>query len=80
MGTASRKTDPHQKCASITPPASGPMAAPDMKQAIQTPIAVARCRGWRNMVPMRARVEGDRAAPATPSVARAAISVAGLLA
>ena len=78
-GTASRKTDPHQKCSSISPPATGPIAAPDMKQASQTPIATARCFGWRNMVLISDSVDGDSVAPALPSTARAAISMAGLV-
>ncbi len=76
-GTPSRNTDPHQKCSSSAPPTSGPTAAPDMKHTIHTLMATARCRGSRNMLPISAIVEGVIVAPATPSSARAAISIPG---
>jgi hypothetical protein len=41
-GSASRKTDPHQKNSSITPPRIGPTAPPALKAPIQTPIATRR--------------------------------------
>jgi hypothetical protein len=51
------------------------MAAPAEKLEIQTPTASVRWRGSANMLRISDRVEGARAAPATPSRARAAISV-----
>lgn len=78
-GTPSRNTDPHQKWSSMTPATSGPRAAPDMKQAIHTLIATARRRGSVNMLPIRPSVEGASVAPATPSSARAAMSIAALV-
>ena len=78
-GTASRNTDPHQKRSSSTPPARGPIAAPAEKLAIHTPIASVRCLGSWNMARSSDKVEGARVAPATPSRARAAISIPGLV-
>ena len=49
-GTASRNTDPHQKCCSITPPSSGPMAPPTEKLVAHTPMAAVRCRGIQEHV------------------------------
>jgi hypothetical protein len=54
------------------------MAAPAEKLETHTPTATVRCRGSRNMLRIRDRVEGARAAPAAPSRARAAISIPGL--
>jgi hypothetical protein len=73
-GTAIKNTEPHQKCSSSSPPTSGPTALPPMKQHIQAPIAIARCRSSVKMLLIRARVDGATVAPATPSRARAAIS------
>ena len=41
-GTSARNTLPHQKCASSTPPVTGPTATPRPVTAPQTPIALAR--------------------------------------
>ena len=59
---------------------SGPTIAPTLKQPAQMPMAVARRRGSRNRFAMSARVDGVSVAPARPSSARAAISMAGLVA
>ena len=45
----------------------------------QTPMAKVRCSGSWNMLRIRESVEGASVAPATPSSARAAISIAALL-
>jgi hypothetical protein len=50
-----------------------------MKQLIHAAIAVARCRGSWNMLRIKASVDGISVAPATPSTARAAISISGLV-
>ena len=43
----------------------------------QTPIANVRCSGSRNMLRISDSVDGASVAPATPSSARVAISIAG---
>ncbi len=77
-GTPIRNTEPHQNSSSSAPPTSGPIAAPAEKLAIQTPIAILRSPGSANMLKMSAIVEGASVAPATPSRARAAISIGAL--
>ena len=72
-----RKAAPHQNASSSTPPISGPMVMPPMKQLIQIAIAVPRARGSGNIVRISPSVEGMSVAPATPSSARVAISIAG---
>jgi hypothetical protein len=42
-------------------------------------MAVERCRGSGNMLKISDSVDGARVAPATPSSARAAISIPGLV-
>ena len=79
-GTASRNTEPHQNHSSSTPPSSGPIAPPTEKAVIHTEMATVRCRGSRNMLRISDRVEGATVAPASPSRARAAISIATLAA
>jgi hypothetical protein len=74
-GTLSRNTDPHQNISSITPPTSGPITPPSEKLVIQTPIAVVRCRGSRNMLRISDSVDGAMVAPATPSSARVTINI-----
>ena len=46
---------------------------------IQTPIANVRCAGSSNMVRISDSVDGASVAPATPSSAREAISVSGVV-
>lgn len=46
---------------------------------IHTLIATVRCRGSRNMLRMSESVDGASVAPAIPSTARVAISIAGLV-
>jgi hypothetical protein len=50
-----------------------------MKQLIQIEIAVPRARGSGNIVRIRPSVEGISVAPATPSSARVAMSIAALV-
>jgi hypothetical protein len=78
-GTASRNTEPHQNHSSRIPPSSGPIAPPTEKLVIHTETATVRCRGSVNMLRISARVEGATVAPATPSRARAAISIGALV-
>ena len=74
-GRPIRKTEPHQKNCSRTPPTTGPMAVPASRQAAHRLTAVVRWAGRRNMVLIRPRVEGISVAPAIPSSARDAISM-----
>ncbi|MGC0417225.1 hypothetical protein ABIA38_002739 [Embleya sp. AB8] len=78
-GTPSRKTEPHQNRDNIAPPTSGPITAPAEKHSAQIPIACPICLGSGNRVRISDTVDGARIAPATPSTARAAISIAGLV-
>ena len=78
-GTFSRNTEPHQNSSSSAPPRSGPAAAPADRLAAHTPMAVRRWPGSANMVRISDRVEGISVAPATPSRARAAISIGALV-
>jgi hypothetical protein len=79
-GTARRNTDPHQKCSSSQPPTIGPRADPIAKPDAHRPMATRRRAGSGKVVRISERVEGIKVAPATPSIARAAISTAGLVA
>ncbi len=79
-GVPARKTEPHQKRSSRRPPASGPMAVPAEKLAIQAPTATVRSAGFGNMLRIKDRLEGASVAPASPRAARAAISMPALLA
>src|SRR6266545_363226 len=78
-GTASRKTEPHQKYCSSTPPRTGPIAAPEEKLVAQMLMATVRCRGSSNMPRISDSVDGASVAPARPSRARAAISISALV-
>ena len=53
---------------------------PSMKEHIQTAIAVPRWRVSRNMLLIRASVDGISVAPAIPRTAREAISISGVVA
>lgn len=79
-GRLIRKTDPHQKCSSRNPPTTGPTAAPAEAMAPQMPMASERSRGSLKRLRIRARVDGIKVAPATPSSARARIIISGLFA
>ena len=79
-GSASRKTEPHQKNSSITPPSSGPIALPAEKAEIQTAIARDRWPGSWNIVKISDRVDGASVAPAIPSSARLRMSISALTA
>ena len=78
-GTLIRNTAPHQKCARIKPPNTGPMTAPAEKLATQMPMAKARSCGSRNMLRMSESVDGASVAPARPCSARATISISVLV-
>lgn len=78
-GTPSRKTEPHQKCSSSTPPTIGPTIAPTVKQPAQMPIASERWRLSVNRLLISASVDGASVAPAIPSSARAAMSMSAVV-
>ena len=77
-GTLMRKTLPHQKCSSSTPPTRGPRAVPPELPADQTAMAVVRWREPGKMLRMRERVEGMIVAPLIPSRARATMRAVAL--
>lgn len=79
-GRLIRKTEPHQKCSSRKPPTTGPTAVPAEAVAPQMPMARLRSRGSWKRLRIRASVAGIRVAPATPSSARATISISGVVA
>ncbi len=75
-GTLIRKTEPHQKCESSSPPSTGPVATPMPTAVAQRPIARGRSAG-SNTLEMIDSVCGMTAAPPNPMAARAAMSWAG---
>ena len=77
-GTASRNTAPHQNTCSIAPPISGPTAPPRGRLVDHTAIARVRCLLSRNMLLISDSVDGISVAPASPSTARAPISMPAL--
>ncbi len=78
MGTLIRKTEPHQKWSSSSPPTTGPTAKPAALIPLQMPTAAVRSPGSVNTLRTIDRVEGMIVAPATPSSALAAISSSGV--
>ncbi len=74
IGTLTRNTEPHQKCASSRPPTIGPSARPTPEVAAQMPKARCRSRLSGNMFPMMDSVDGLISAAPMPIEARAAIS------
>jgi hypothetical protein len=77
-GMLIRNTEPHQKCSNSRPLMIGPSTMPEVIAAVQTAIAVPRCFSSWNMLRTSASVEGIRVAPATPRIARAAMSIVAL--
>ncbi len=74
IGTLTRNTDPHQKCASSRPPMIGPIANPTPVVPDQMPIARCRCPLSGNMSVMIARVDGIITAAPMPILTRATIN------
>ena len=74
IGTLTRNTDPHQKCASSSPPMIGPSATPTPVVAAHRLIARCRSPGARYMSLMIDSDDGISSAPPIPMPARAAIS------
>ncbi|GAA2800990.1 hypothetical protein GCM10020219_085330 [Nonomuraea dietziae] len=77
-GTPSRKTEPHQKFSSSTPPTTGPSTMPPVNPVIHRLMATVRWPGSWNMLLISDSVDGMSVAPAMPSNARAAISDSAL--
>ena len=69
-GTLTRNTEPHQKCSSRKPEATGPMAAPPPAMPAQTAMALGRSSGGKTLVRMDS-VAGMTKAAARPITARA---------
>ncbi len=77
-GTLIRKTEPHQKYSSSTPPIRGPTAAPLEATAPHRPIAMARSLSSLKVNRMIDRVAGIIIAAPTASRARPPISSAAV--
>ena len=78
-GSARRNTEPHQKCSSMIPPRTGPIAPPAEKAEIHTATARVRWPGSWNIAKISDSVDGARVAPAMPSRARLAMSISALV-
>ena len=72
-GTLMRKTDPHQKASSSSPPTIGPSAAATTEMAPHTATARLRSRTSSKPMRIRARVAGIMHAAPTARIARAAM-------
>ena len=72
-----RKTEPHQKWSSSTPPSTGPMAKPIPTAMAHRPMARGRSAGSKTLEMMES-VCGMTAAPPRPIAARARISWSGV--
>ncbi len=69
IGTLTRNTDPHEKCSSRNPLATGPIAAPAPEMPAHTAIALPRsCRG--NTLVRIDSVAGMTNAAPKPMIAR----------
>ena len=76
IGRLTRNTEPHQKCSSSRPEASGPRAAPLPEMPAQMAIALARSRRGKTLVRIDS-VDGMTNAAPTPITALATISIVG---
>ena len=74
IGTFTRNTEPHQKCVSSAPPATGPMPTPSAETPAQIPMARARSLGEWNTFERIDRVPGMMHAPPIPISDRVAMS------
>ena len=74
IGTFTRNTEPHQKCVSNAPPATGPMPTPSADTPAQMPMAFARSAGERKTFERIESVPGMMHAPPTPMSDRVTIS------
>src|SRR5581483_2843169 len=70
IGTFTRNTEPHQKCASRKPPVIGPRPMPSADTPAQIPMAFARSRGSVNTLVSTDSVDGMMNAPPIPMSAR----------
>ena len=80
MGTLMRNTDPHQKRSRSAPPRIGPSETPSAPTPLAIPTAVVRSLASVKTLRVIERVDGMIVAPAIPSRARAAMSIAELVA
>ncbi len=78
MGTLTRNTEPHQKCASRNPPRIGPRATPIPVVPDQMPMARTRSRSAVKTLARIESVQGISAAAPTPMVARATVKTSGV--
>ena len=76
IGRLTRNTEPHQKCSSSRPDATGPSAAPLPEMPAQMAIALARSRAGKTLVRIDS-VDGMTNAAPMPMIARAAMSTLG---
>ena len=76
IGRLTRNTEPHQKCSSSRPEASGPRAAPLPEMPAQMAIALACSRRGKTLVRIDS-VDGMTNAAPTPITALATISIVG---
>ena len=76
IGRLTRNTEPHQKCSSSRPDASGPSAAPLPEMPAQRAIALARSRAGNTLVRIDS-VDGMTNAAPMPMIARATMSMLG---
>ena len=74
IGTFTRNTEPHQKCVSSAPPATGPIPTPSAETPAHTPIARARSLGERKTFDRMESVPGMMHAPPMPIIERVAMS------
>ena len=73
IGTLTRKTEPHEKCWSRKPLATGPMAAPPPEMPAHTAIAFPRSWGGNTFVRIESVAGMTNAAP-KPITARPAMT------
>ena len=77
IGRLTRNTEPHQKCSSSSPDATGPKAAPLPEMPAQMAMALARSRAGNTLVRIDS-VDGMTNAAPMPMIARAAMSMFGV--
>ena len=78
IGTLTMKIEPHQKCSSRNPPATGPMATAMPATPAHSPIATARSRASVKTFVRIESVAGMMNAAPMPITARAAMSASTL--
>src|SRR3546814_5873730 len=81
-GTLTRKTEPHQKCSSRKPEATGSMAAPPLEMPAHTAMALARSCAGQTLVRIDSVGGITNAAPRlmTPRAAMTIVEVSATVA